>query len=122
MNHRRLLIIFAAVGIMGLAWAFLGGGYKSTFDSLPIIGDEQQAEDLPVPATPAFDKAKHSLTDAVSPWVVVTKQRPLNPAQYAPNDLVNAGGGQQLRREAAAALQTMFDAAKAEGLTLQALS
>lgn len=67
-----------------------------------------------------FDKTRYSTTDPTSPWVVVNKQHPLNPLSYAPSDLTSVGNGQQMRAEAAAALQHMFADASAAGYTLDA--
>lgn len=55
--------------------------------------------------------------------VLVNKQRPLNPAQYYPSDLVNfRGTGYSLRREAATALNSLFTAAGAAGKPLTVVS
>jgi len=79
------------------------------------------------PATgSAFDKRKYSLTDPASPWVVVNKQHPLNPATYVPADLVMpdvplrvpGNESMQLRAETAKQLQAMFTAAGQQGLKL----
>lgn len=52
-------------------------------------------------------------------WVVVNKKRPLSPVTYAPADLVYPRvtnvNGQPIRREAAAALESMFAAASRAG-------
>ncbi|GAB3068865.1 hypothetical protein GCM10027080_07380 [Pedococcus soli] len=60
-----------------------------------------------------------SLTAADSLWVVANKQRRLSPKSYAPSGLVQPDvatiNGHKLRRDAAAALKTMIDAARAEG-------
>lgn len=69
-----------------------------------------------------FDKAQYSVDDPASLWVVVNKQRPLEPKTYAPSDLTSIGGGRQLRREAAEALQAMISGAKAAGYTVTAAS
>lgn len=79
----------------------------------------EQAEDLPLNT---FDKAKFSLTDPTSIWVVANKQRPLVPTDYAPTDLVNVGGGQRLRAEAATKLSELIAGAKAAGLAINPLS
>ena len=50
--------------------------------------------------------------------MVVDKARPLQPLEYAPTDLVDIGGGRQLRAEAAQAMDAMLGAAAAEGLTV----
>lgn len=75
-----------------------------------------------VPVEPEFDKNKYSIEDVKSNWVVVNKTRPLDPVNYAPDDLVGVGGGQLLRKEAAAALETLIAGAKAEGLIINPLS
>ena len=71
---------------------------------------------------PAFDKTKYSLTDPASVWVVVNKQRPLNPIDYAPTDLTAVGNGQYMRAEAATALTKLFADGKTAGFSLVAQS
>jgi D-alanyl-D-alanine carboxypeptidase len=66
---------------------------------------------------------QHSISDPDSIWVVVNKQRPLNPIKYAPNDLVapkfgalNANPyGRKLRKEASTAAYKLAMAMKAVG-------
>ncbi len=52
-------------------------------------------------------------------WIVVNKRRPLSPVTFVPNDLVSPRvsnvHGQPIRREAAAALESMFAAASRAG-------
>lgn len=65
----------------------------------------------------------YNIDDPNSIQVVVNKQRPLNPQDFAPSDLVDVNvphtWAPQLRQEAATALETMFAAASSEaGLTL----
>ncbi|MFK0073166.1 D-alanyl-D-alanine carboxypeptidase family protein [Arthrobacter woluwensis] len=68
---------------------------------------------------PSVDPA----SSASSTSVLVNKQRPLNPSQYYPSDLVNfRGTGQYLRAEAAASLNTLFTAASAAGKPLTVVS
>lgn len=78
-------------------------------------------------ATPqTFNKTKHSLTDPTSQWVIVNKQHQLQPKDYAPSDLtvpnvplrVPGNESMQVRAEMARALETMFQGAKADGLSL----
>ncbi len=76
----------------------------------------------PVQPVSAFDKSAHSVSDPASIWVVVNKDRPLNPVSYVPTDLTAVGNGQFMRREAAEALINMFAAASRQGLKLTALS
>lgn len=78
-------------------------------------------------ANSGFNKQEYSLTDPNSLWVIVNKQHPLSPADYAPGDLVvpnvplRAPGNEsmQLRVSTAQALEKMFAAAKADGVNLQ---
>ena len=78
----------------------------------------------PAPTTPAttsppgFDRTRLSIDDPDSSWVVVNKLRPLAPLDYAPSDLVDAGGGNQLRAEAARAMAAMQAGASAAGLSI----
>lgn len=79
------------------------------------------------PPSPAFDRDARSITDPASIWVVVDKLRPLNPASYAPADLVTVpvpyANAPTLRAEASQAIVTMFDAITADtGLRLQSQS
>lgn len=64
----------------------------------------------------SLNKSQHSLTNPASLWVVVNKQRPLQPKDYVPADLVKPAvatriGDAKVRQVTAAALQTMFAAA-----------
>lgn len=86
---------------------------------------------LPVPSTnpaftprPLFDGSALSIDDPTSLWVVVNKQRPLDPLDYAPGDLVTVPvtrvNPQPMRAEAAARVVELFDAFEAEtGLRMQ---
>lgn len=80
----------------------------------------------PAPA-PTFDRAARSIDDPTSIWVVVDKLRPLNPTDYAPDDLVDVpipfANAPQLRQEASDAVVALFAAFTAEtGLALQSQS
>lgn len=71
-----------------------------------------------------FDKTQYSLTDPTSIWVVVNKQRPLDPKTYIPSDLVVPDlpmrvAGTQLRQVTATAMTTMFAAAKQDGAAMK---
>ena len=91
--------------------------------SAPSVPSTQPVE-LP---SSAFDTERFSLDDPDSPWVVVNKARPLEPADHVPDDLVQVSGvtfvdGGTLRREAADALSAMEKAATAKGLGFQVSS
>ncbi len=69
----------------------------------------------------------YDIDDPASITVVVNKQRPLDPLDWAPDDLVMPqgipnGNRQPLRAEAAQALEAMNAAARAEGIRLHLLS
>lgn len=53
---------------------------------------------------------------------VVNKKNPNSPVDYVPTDLILVGGGQYLRKEAAAALGNMQAAALKDGVTIQSSS
>ena len=74
----------------------------------------------------AFDKTQYSTTDPVSMWIIVNKQHPLHPIDYTPRDLVvpniplrvPGNESMQVRKVTATALETMFAAAKKQGINL----
>lgn len=77
----------------------------------------------PATPSPSFNRGARSLEDPSSIWVVVNKQRPLNPSSYVPGDLVAVPvpytNAPQLRSEASDAVGKLFRAAKTEaGLAL----
>jgi zinc D-Ala-D-Ala carboxypeptidase len=85
-----------------------------------------QPEVEPEPENPSFDRARYSLDNPTSPWVIVNKQRPL-PDGFVPPDLIVpnvrlrlAASEQQMQLSAAAqpALEQMFAAAAEDGVTL----
>jgi len=71
-----------------------------------------------------FSRFTHSIDSPDSPWVVVNKVRPLEPADYVPQDLAAltgppGGAGQRMRAEAAEDFLAMEDALRDEGLSLR---
>nr|WP_196830571.1 M15 family metallopeptidase [Frigoribacterium sp. CG_9.8] len=71
------------------------------------------------PTPSFFDRSALSIDDPTSIWLVVDKLRPLQPASFAPSDLVETPlphlNPPSLRAEAANAMIAMFAAARAEG-------
>ncbi len=116
-RHIKFLGIIFLVAL-GLALAYFG--FQKVHAPSPTSSTTPQKTN---PAKPVFDKTRYSISDPNSLWVVVNKQRPLNPKTYAPTDLVvpNAplrvpgNDSMQLRAETASAMETMFAAAKAAG-------
>lgn len=97
----------------------------------PIKGNPA-AKDSTAPGsqTSAFDRTKYPTDAASSLWVVVNKGRAL-PSDYAPASLAvpnvplrlsSSASEMQLRQEAASALETMFSAAKSQGINLMLAS
>ncbi|MEV4902727.1 M15 family metallopeptidase [Citricoccus sp. NPDC055426] len=82
------------------------------------------------PASPSAEPEPEPELDHSSPasiHVLVNKRRPLNPADYAPEDLSvpdvpPSRTGLELRQEAAGAAEDLFSAAAAEGVDLNLLS
>ena len=116
MKNRRLLILAALIlAIIGLVlWhnqsaSAPSGGHDNT---------KSATNTPPVQNTPTFDKTAYSTTDPASIWIVVNKQHPLNPKDYAPTDLTTVGNGQYMRAEAATALTNMLADAKAAGFAV----
>ncbi len=70
----------------------------------------------PAPALPPVAAPQPSIDAPDSIWVVVNKLRPLDPIGHVPADLVDIGGGLQLRAEAAQAVAGLQAEAAAAGL------
>lgn len=97
-----------------------------------------QSRRAAAPSSPAtqtknqgFNKKQFSLDDPASIWVIVNKQRPLQPKTFVPTDLVapaiplrlgQDSKEMQLRGPAADALTRMYEAARAEDLKLMVSS
>lgn len=69
------------------------------------------------PVTPSYNT-----TDAASLQVIVNKQHPLNPIDYAPASLTSVGNGQKMRSEAAQAFLTMQTTAAADNAAITTTS
>jgi D-alanyl-D-alanine carboxypeptidase len=132
-RNRTILIsvlLVVAAGVALVAGLFVGGG--GPFANASGAGATPTPTEEPRPAPEAvappasvdtFDRAKFSIDDPNSIWVVVNKLRPLNPPDHVPPDLVFVDVPYtfepELRQEAADAVIAMFNAASAEaGLSL----
>ncbi len=113
MTKRKIIVLIAVILLVIIVVFLLIRGTASAPHSQTTNKSSQST---------AFDKTARSTTDPASIWVVVNKQRPLNPLTYTPPDLNTVGNGQQLRSEAATALQQMIADAKAQGLIIKPLS
>ncbi len=127
---------YAAIAIVALflAGVFIYGhkGSLTTHESSSPTTDARKHSQTTVvkPNALSFDKTQLSTTDPSSIWAVINKQHPLVPKTYTPIDLVTPSvalrvpGNQtmQLRSAPAAALETMFAAAKTNNLNLMIAS
>lgn len=124
---KYFLIFITALLVAALLYMFVlhptSSAPKTSTTSKKTISTPTNTTEQPEPEPiPTFNTTTHSVDEPASIWIVANKQRPLNPKTYAPNDLVAVGGGQQLRSEAADALQKLIAAAGNEGLTIKPLS
>jgi D-alanyl-D-alanine carboxypeptidase len=142
-RRRRLIVIassIAAVVIVAVVVGFVVLAPKgrpaptpsvSSPSATPTPSPTPSATPTPIPTPtpdpePTFDPGAFSIDDPNSLWVVVNKQRPLNPADYYPPDLrapqVPYGAYDQ-RTEAATAVEQMFAAFLAEtGQEMESIS
>lgn len=127
-NRKRLYMFLALVAF--LVFIFLGiflGNKALAPDSPP--SNSTTPGTAPVPSS-TFDKQRHSTTDPNSIWVIVNKQHPLQPKDYAPADLVfpkvplrvPGNESMQLRSKAAAALERLVADAQTAGFKLMLAS
>lgn len=118
MKRRLILAAVCLIVILGLPviWLIRGAEHTATTKQTATSGAAPSSG--PTASQTAFDSRAHSTSDPASIWIVVNKQRPLNPKTYAPSDLTAVGSGQQLRAEAAGALKDMIAGAKSAGLTI----
>ena len=121
LKHILAIVAFVAVIVGGPAYILLREKPAAPA-SQPTADTQKPTAAEPQPQQPSFDKNKYSRDDVTSIWVVVNKQRALNPKTYAPSNLEAVGGGQQIRSEAATALKKLIADAKAQGLTISPLS
>jgi len=117
MQKKRVIAVTAFVGIVLILSAIL---FWHRLAATPIAHHDPPKPNTTTPPQPTFDKKQHSTTDPGSLWVIVNKQHPINPQSYTPGDLTSVGDGQQMRAEAATALERMFAEAANAGYTLVA--
>lgn len=124
-----LVLTLLAFGVLGVALQ----RYGNTEPLPPAARTNQsaQATTTKKPATNQIDIKQHSLDAANSIWAVINKRRPLQPTSYVPADLIVpevakrsniTTDERQVRQETGAALQRLFAASSAQGLSLSLLS
>ncbi|WP_432511730.1 M15 family metallopeptidase [Kineococcus sp. SYSU DK001] len=112
--------------LAGVVAAATGGGVLASRLGSPDPGvsaaDPAVHDPVPVAAAepaPAVDPGP-STTDAASPWVVVNKQHPLDPVEYAPPLAVVRG--KEVAAVVAADLRALLEAADRDGVSLSITS
>lgn len=114
---KRLFILLGLLVSISIAAAVLTRKADAPTPPAPNNAEQKIKEPITV-----FDKNKYSLEDPNSLWVIVNKKRPI-PLDYEPADLVtpsvqrdpkDSAKEQQIRKEAAKAVETMFAEAKAQ--------
>lgn len=125
MNRRR----YAAGLSLGVALTLLLAGCAAEQAEPAQTPTPTQAPE-PTPTEtpePEFDRSEYSIDDPDSIWVVSNKQRPLDPVEYAPDDLVMPDGvknefSQPLREPAARAVTDLISAAEDAGHSVWIIS
>lgn len=84
------IVVAGAGAVVGVRHLTSGGGDDAGDDlvTTAAAGTAAPVTAAPEPTGPPL----HSTTDAASPWVVVNKQHPLTPADYAPAELGTVAG------------------------------
>lgn len=121
---RKIIIALVVVAAIGTGGFFY---YQSRQSAEPVTSSVANTEESaePTATTPSFNKTKYSLHDPTSIWVVVNKKNSI-PTSFAPDLTVPdvrlrlAASEQQMQisKTIEPAIEEMFAAAKAEGITL----
>jgi D-alanyl-D-alanine carboxypeptidase len=122
-----LVLVIIAAGIGGFVF-WKGHSSKAVIVS-SSTKTTKASQTTPAPVS-GFNKNQYPLDDPASIWVVVNKQRALNPVNYTPANLtvpkvplrVPGNESMQVAQPTATALETMFAAAKADGINLMVSS
>ncbi|MDL2342154.1 MAG: M15 family metallopeptidase [Patescibacteria group bacterium] len=142
--------VYTVAIIIAVSCSLIGGGlvYKKHVSDVAQAAAQQRtaaalkakqqaaaaklaAETAAAAAAVAFNKQQYSADAPDSIWVVANKQRPLQPKDYAPTDLVvpqiplrlgKNSSEMQLRQAAATALESMTTAAEKAGVHLMLAS
>lgn len=124
-KHKKLLIFVLLLLVLGLLLWLYDGTTTDFKNPISSITHSKQTSKQ----SSGFDKHAYSINDPASLWVVVNKGRVL-PSSYVPAGLVipnislrvSGGTEMEVRSDTAKALETMFTAAKAQGIDLMLAS
>lgn len=122
-------VIFAAAFILLLfasaATAAVLSQPSAAPDKAPSPAKKKTADKaksaISLPEKSGFNTQLFSVTDPASIWVVVNKQHPLSPPDYAPGDIVSAQGS-MVSQKMAAELSALIANAKAQAISLRIIS
>lgn len=127
MKRKGTLLISLVLGacLILAGWLFLRPNDTSSSQTRTSTTNVAP-ENATTPKTTSFNKTAFSTTDPTSLWVVVNKQRPLQPISYAPTDLVvpnvpvrvPGNESMEVREVTAKAIEALFAGAKADGVPL----
>ena len=121
MNKKAVLAFAALLILVGVSVVIKQQAIAPTF-----LSDTQEPTKIYTSAD-SFDKTLHSTTEPTSIWVVVNKKSPLNPINFAPNDLtvpkvpLRLGRSEeqmQIRKPVEQSIIDMFNDAKKAGFSL----
>lgn len=116
---KRIVIAIGVASLLVVLWLT----FRPSTATSPVVENPQKSSSQPSkPVEPSFDKTAYSTTDASSVWVIVNKQHPLQPIEYAPASLKSVGNGQRMRTDAADAFLAMQEAARQAGSPIVATS
>ncbi len=113
-----LAALCAAAGVLVASWLQPAATPRARVTPVVVaVTTTATAHPSPAPApvvSPGINLAQYSIDDPSSIWVVVNKQRPIDPSDYEPRNLktVTVPGGGQLTKPAQRALGKMYKAAK----------
>ncbi len=124
---KKIIITVVAAALVGAFGTYIVKSKSKNDEPSQRKSSVQSTKKTDKELAPEFNKTQYSTTDPASLWVVVNKLHPLNPQTYNPDDLVLPnvslripGAAQmKMRKEAATALEQMFQDAKSAGFNLQ---
>ncbi|WP_328292081.1 M15 family metallopeptidase [Kineococcus sp. NBC_00420] len=114
--RRTLLVGVVAAGTSIGVVATRAGGVDDSPGVVGVAGGDPAVHDAAAQPAPSATPPAHSLTEAGSPWVIVNKQHPIAPHDYAPE--IAVVGGKEVASTIAADLQGLLAAAKSATVSL----
>lgn len=111
-----ILLLFASAGMAAVL------SQPSSAPNMKFSPDKNKTAEKAKPAEKSdFNKQLFSVSDPTSIWVIVNKQHPLSPLDYAPGDIGSAHGS-MVSQKMAAELSTLMADAKTQAFSLRIIS